>query len=262
MRRISPQHVFEVYRSRAEANEPLGLVGVDARVARYHAGGRTRELRDLDAALDWLTIPSERRFLAFRSIDLAPLNAGYRALTTPRSNLPVVDSESSEVLLATNRPGPNEPNRNPLAAYVLDRAPVPSRSLDVDLGGKLHVLGWDIQTKARKNVDVVVPNIEYEFVIYFRVDERIGGDWETFIHIDGLQRRYNGDHPTLLGKYPFSFWLVGDFIADRFPIRLEPNFAPGFYDVYFGLYSGTRRLEVRRGRHVEDRIVAGKLEIR
>jgi hypothetical protein len=262
MRQISPQHAFEAYRNRAEKNQPLGLVGLDARVARYQAGGRVHELRDLDVALDWLTQPIERRFLALRATDLAALNAGYRALVTPRTNLPILEAKSSEVLLAANRLGSDETNQNPLTRFVLDRAPKPSRPLDVDLGGKLRVLGWDLRTKSGEVAEAAVAGSEYEFIIYYRVDERLGGEWDTFIHIDGLQRRYNGDHPTLLGKYPFVLWLVGDYIADRYPIRLEPYFAPGLYDVYFGLYSGTRRLEVRRGRHEDDRIVGGKLEVR
>jgi hypothetical protein len=80
--------------------------------------------------------------------------------------------------------------------------------------------------------------------------------------VDGFQRRFNGDHPTLAGKYPFNLWHVGDFIADRSEFVLEPNFGAGKYRVYFGLYSGNRRLEVRRGPAAENRLEAGFLDVR
>ena len=56
--------------------------------------------------------------------------------------------------------------------------------------------------------------------------------------------------------------MSGDFIADRSAFALEPNFGAGKYRVYFGLYSGNRRLEVRRGRAEENRLEAGFLDVR
>ncbi|HEY4159480.1 MAG TPA: hypothetical protein VGM29_15330, partial [Polyangiaceae bacterium] len=100
------------------------------------------------------------------------------------------------------------------------------------------------------------------FVIYYHVHAALSGNWETFIHIDGQARRFNGDHPTLHGKYPFNLWRVGDYIADRDEFSLEPNFGAGDYQVYFGLFSGNKRLEVRRGPAQENRLQAGVLHVR
>jgi hypothetical protein len=82
------------------------------------------------------------------------------------------------------------------------------------------------------------------------------------VHIDGYQRRYNGDHPTLDGKYPLNLWRTGDYVADSAEFTLEPNFTAGKYNVYFGLFIGSRRLEVKRGRHSDNRINAGHLDVR
>jgi len=111
-------------------------------------------------------------------------------------------------------------------------------------------------------VAAVAAGRRYTFVIYYRVVQPITGNWETFVHIDGFQRRFNGDHPILDGKYPFNLWHVGDFISDRYDFALEPNFGAGKYRVYFGLYSGNRRLDVRRGQAEENRLDAGYLEVR
>jgi hypothetical protein len=98
-------------------------------------------------------------------------------------------------------------------------------------------------------------------LIYFRVVQPISGRRETFIDIDGFQRRFNAEHATLDGKYPFNLWRVGDFISDRSEFALEPNFGAGKHRVYFGLYNGNRRLEVRRGPAEENRLDAGFLEV-
>ena len=108
----------------------------------------------------------------------------------------------------------------------------------------------------------LAPGERYEFRIAYQVVAPISGKWETFIHIDGHNRRFNGDHDTLGGKYPLQFWQPGDYILDIYPFTLEPSFVPGTYNVYFGLFSGNRRLEVKRGPAQEDRVVAGTIEVR
>ena len=57
----------------------------------------------------------------------------------------------------------------------------------------------------------------------------ITGNWKAFVHIDGHQRRYNGDHNVLDGKYAMNLWHPGDVIVDDFEFQLEPNFTPGAY---------------------------------
>src|SRR6185436_3122676 len=143
-----------------------------------------------------------------------------------------------EILLASNVLLPGEANRNPLDTYVLDEAPRPAHPVDGNFGDQLDVLGWDLFGPDGKPVASAVPGRPYEFRIYYKVVQSISGNWETFVHIDGFQRRFNGDHPTLDGKYPFHLWRVGDYIVDPHTITLEPNFTPGEYNVYFGLFIG------------------------
>jgi hypothetical protein len=175
--------------------------------------------------------------------------------------LPVLDARSSEILLVSNELGDRH-NDNPLEQAVLSTEPHPSHPLDANLGDKLDVLGWDTLDLDGQPMSEIEPGHRYTFVIYYRVVQAITGTWDTFIHIDGFQRRFNGDHPTLEGKYPFNLWRVGDFIADRYDFELEPNFGGGRYQVYFGLYNGNRRLEVRRGKASENRLEAGNVSVR
>jgi 4-amino-4-deoxy-L-arabinose transferase-like glycosyltransferase len=258
---ISPKQVFDTYRQEARPGEPLGMLGAGAAGATYYAG---RNVPSFDAparAFDWLMSAGERRWLVLGQQDLAELNALYRAHQRPARNLPVFDSGSSEILLAASQLTGLH-NDNPLARYLPDAEPRPSHAMSANLGDKLDVLGWDTLDLDGQVVRAVEAGRHYTFIIYFRVVQPIAGNWQTFIHIDGFQRRFNGDHPTLDGKYPFNLWHVGDFIADRCDFVLEPNFGPGKYRVYFGLYSGNRRLEVRRGTAEENRLDGGFVEVR
>lgn len=258
---LSPKDVFDSYRSLAKSGEPLGMLGVGSGSASYYAG-RVVPFSGVQDAFRWLTeAQGERRWLAARSKDLPQLNSSFRALGAPAANLPVLDARSSEILLVSNRLEPNEKNQNPFADWIFAESPNPARKVDGNFGGQLDVVGWDITTPDGRSVSAVRPGQPYQFRIVYHVVASIAGAWETFVHIDGFQRRFNGDHKTLEERYPFNLWRVGDYVQDIYPISLAPNFTPGEYSVYFGLFVGDRRLEVKRGAHNENRLEAGRLRV-
>ena len=259
---ISPKEVFDSYKTHAKAGEALGIVGVGTGAATYYAGRNVPTFENANAAFTWLTEATDRRWLVLRSGDLPQVNSLFRGMPSAPGNVPVLDARSSEILLLSNQLGPGEKNENPFANWVLDRAPTPRMPMDANLGGQLDVLGWEVSDLSGNALDSVVPQKQYQFRTYYKVVASISGNWETFIHIDGFQRRFNGDHPTLESKYPFHLWRVGDFIVDVYPFSLEPNFTPGDYDVFFGLFIGSRRLEVKRGRHNDNRLEGGHLRVR
>jgi 4-amino-4-deoxy-L-arabinose transferase-like glycosyltransferase len=258
---LSPKQTFLAYQELAEPGEKLAMIGTGSGSSSYYAGGNIQSFLNANQAFDWLTTGPGRRWLVMRQSDLAQLNSQFREQSPARANLPVLDATSSEVLLASNRLLPAETNQNPLESVVFSRAPSPRHRLDANLNDQLDVLGWEVRDLDGDVVSSVRPGPRYWFTIYYKVVAPVSGSWDTFIHIDGFQRRFNGDHPTLGGKYPFHLFRVGDFIADRYEFSLEPNFGPGAYHVYFGLFSGSRRMEVKRGRHDDDRVDAGTLDV-
>jgi Dolichyl-phosphate-mannose-protein mannosyltransferase len=260
---LSPKEVFESYQRQKKGDEPLALFGVGGRTAAYYAGGQPLTLRDTTAAYDWLMggDPGGRRFLAVRSEELARMNRAWREKGNP-DNLPVLDARSSQIILVASRLLPGEKNENPLNKIVLTAPPKPQRKLEANLEDKLEVLGFDITDANGKLVDHVSPSKTYHQKTYFKVLAPMQTEWEMFIHIDGFHRRHNGDHKMAQGKYPMSLWLPGDIVVDDYEFKLEPNFSPGPYTNFFGLFAGDSRLKVKSGpQDGDNRINGGAIRV-
>jgi 4-amino-4-deoxy-L-arabinose transferase-like glycosyltransferase len=263
---LSPKDAFESYSTRHGAGEPLGLLGLRARAARYYSGGDdTRRLTSPMAALTWLNTgramsPPQRRWLVLKRKDLAELNALHRQ--TMRTNLPVVDADTGEILLASSDLA-GAKNHNPLSEMVFNAPPDRiQRPVEATFDDKLQALGWEVRDQSDKLVDWVVPGSTYTMRIYYRVQASMTRGYRSFIHIDGYQRRHNGDHEVLGGAYRMRHWRPGDVIADSYEMTLEPNFLPGQYTVYFGFFSGKQRLEVSAGKHHDNRVNGGVLVVK
>jgi 4-amino-4-deoxy-L-arabinose transferase-like glycosyltransferase len=248
---LSPKEVFTTYRQ-ACGGAPLALLGVGSRTAAYYAGAQPEALGDPASAYRWLTgAGGERRCLAMKADELPKLNALWREhAPEPRTNLPVIDARSSQILLASSALGSAEKNDNPLDALVLGSPPRPQRRLDVNLDDQLEVVGLDLTDDRGRLVEAVSPGRTYHLKTTYRVLARVATEWRPFLHIDGSARRHNGDHTMLGGKYPMSLWLPGDVVVDDTELKLEPNFTPGTYTIWFGLAVGDRctdRLRVKAG---------------
>jgi len=221
------------------------------------------QFHDSASAYQWLMGGGgSRRFVAMKAEELPKLNQLYRERSSPRANLPVLDARSSQILLVASSLEGSEKNQNPLGKILLSSPPSPQRKLDVNMEDKLLVLGYDITDLNGKRVDVVAPGRAYHMRTYYKVLAPITTEWEAFIHIDGYRRRHNGDHKPMEGKYPFALWLKDDLLVDEYEFKLEPNFSPGSYTVYFGLFVGDTRLKVKSGPSDGDnRINGGTLQV-
>jgi hypothetical protein len=261
---LSPKEVFESYRHLCPG-APLALLGVGGRTSAYYAGGQPQTLNDPAGAYQWMTAGGgERRCLALKAEELPKLNQLWREhAAEPRTNLPIVDARSSQILLAASSLNPGEKNENPLSSMVLSAPPPhPWRKIDANLEDKLEVLSIDLLDDRGHPVDAVSPARTYHLRTYYKVLAPVGSEWEAFIHIDGFHRRHNGDHKPLSGKYPMSLWLPGDLVADDHEFKLEPNFTPGTYTIFFGLFVGETRLKVKSGPSDGDnRINGGALRV-
>lgn len=257
---LSPKEAFDAYAHLRHPGEPLALLSVRSRAAAYYAGGEAPSFTDASRAFAWLTQnKDQRRWLLVKADDLPRMNHLYRGQTS--KNLPILDGRSSQILLASNILG-DHVNESWLAKLVLDDPPSPALPLDVMFEDQLAAIGWEVADKRGRVVPTVVPATRYHLRIYYRVQKPITAKWKAFVHIDGFQRRFNGDHDVLDGKYPTNLWRAGDVVVDDLELQLEPNFTPGDYNVYFGFFTGDARFRVTRGEHHDNRVVAGVIHVR
>jgi len=257
---LSPKEVFEAYARLHGPDEPLALVGVRSRTAAYYSGGEVESFSDAGRAFTWLTERmDQRRWLVVKSDDLPKLNSLYRKQVG--RNLPVLDGRSSQILLVSNQLGEHR-NESWLTSILLDDPVEPAHRVDALFEDQLQVLGWEITDRSGRPVADVVPQTKYRMRFFYKVLRPITGSWKAFIHIDGFQRRFNGDHAVLDGKYPMSLWQPDDVIVDDAEIQLEPNFTPGDYTVFFGFFAGESRFRVTRGPNHENRVNGGALRVR
>ncbi len=260
-RQVAPKHLVDRYRELARPGELLGMLGSGSAAARYRGARDAVGFEDARAAFEWLEASGgARRFLALPSRDLPELNAAFRALHG--ENLPILDARSSEVFLASSARRPAERDEGPLSTLVLSREPRPDHPLRATLGRELSVLGWSLRSATGEPLRAVSVGQAAQLVVYYQVLAPLRGSWRTFVHLDGLQRRFNADHEPLHDKYPPRYWQRGDILADVTELQLEPYFSPGPYRLYFGLFSGEQRLPVTNGAHSEDRVEAGTLHVR
>lgn len=261
---LSPKGVFERYTRSKKSGDEIALLAVGARAASYYAGGDVSAVGTVDEAVRWLAAPqAHRRFLVFRGTDLARLNALWRGQGSPPRNAFVLDDRSSEVLLAASALAAGEMNANPLEVVLPSVMPVPQRPLHVDLEGKIEVVGIDIVDAAGKPLEFVSPGRKFRMRTIMKVNAPLSADYDFFIHMDGQnRRRHNGDHKVAKGRFPTSLWRPGDVVVDDFETALEPNFGPGAYTIYFGLYAGDQRLKIAAGpADGDNRINGGALRV-
>ncbi|HEY4119008.1 MAG TPA: glycosyltransferase family 39 protein [Byssovorax sp.] len=255
---LSPKEVFEAYaRLEGHRGEPLALLNVRARAASYYSGGDVEAIADPVRAWEWLKAGG-RRWLVLRAEDLPKVNSLSRQDT--KKNLPVLDARSSQILLASNELG-GEKNQTTLATIALDEPPAPTHVVHATFEDQLETIGWDVIEDGKK-VESVVPGTKYKLRVYYHVLRPISATWKAFVHVDGYQRRYNGDHVVCDGRYPMVLWQPGDDIADELEFQLEPNFTPGDYNVYFGFFLGESRWRITEGPEQDNRVDGGSIHVR
>lgn len=258
---LSPAGVYSAYARLASREEPLAVMGDGAvKGSLFYATGPLKSFKTLEPAVDWLGAPSEpRKWLILKGPDLARANARYRE--KHRINLPILNADSSEILLASNTLA-NEDSKSPLDDIVLQAPPTLRHTPKGAWGSELELVGWELRLLGQKEpTDTIAPGKTYNFVTAYRVLKPVTGTWESFIHIDGNGKRINGDHQLTGNKYPLRNWLPGDIIVDDFELKVDPTYDNGEYTVYFGLFSGNQRYKLTAGEGTDDRLSAGVVRV-
>ncbi|MBI5490660.1 MAG: hypothetical protein HY905_25220 [Deltaproteobacteria bacterium] len=246
----------------------LYLLQVEPAATRYYpslAGGKI--VQNLDEAVAWLAAATREkpRFLVFPSKNqvLNEVNQKYR----DRRNgalLPVISDPNGRYLLAVSDPEPGEANRSPLARVLLLERPTPEYPvLESNFDNKVRYLGYDITSYPDGTV-AAFDNVTITH--YWECTKAITGDYEVFVHIDGMGDRINGDHEPAEGLYPTRYWRPGDVIIDRQQLRIpffaRPSVRPDAYTMYVGMFRGEARMPLVDGEGNDNRLYGGVIRVR
>ncbi|GAC1394213.1 MAG: hypothetical protein NVSMB47_02840 [Polyangiales bacterium] len=259
---FSPKGLFSTYRTLGKG-QPIALLGVNARTAAYDLdNAQPTVLADPKASYEWLTKDDgQRKWLALRSEHLAELNKLWREKASPRTNLPIIDGRSAQVLLASSLLE-GHINESPLEKMILAESPTatsdcdkhacaPTHPLDCDIDGKLRCVGWELTDDKGRILTSVTSGEKVQLRLIDRVTAKVSGGWQIFIHVEQpgtATARKTWDHVPLQSKYPMDDWLPGDVIVDDSEFNLEPNMRSGAPIMLLtGFFSGTSRLPLVSG---------------
>jgi hypothetical protein len=246
----------------------LVLLQVEPAATRYYpslAPGKI--MANVDEAVNWLAdAPAGKpRFLVFPSRN-AVLNEVNQKFRDRRNGalLPVISDPAGRYMLAVSELAANEPNRSPLARVILLQRPHPRYPvLEGNFDNKVKYLGYDITSYPDGTV-AALQNVTITH--YWECLATLTGDYEVFVHVDGMGDRINGDHDPAEGLFPTRYWRPGDIIVDRQQLRIpffvRPSARPDAYQMYLGLFRGESRLPLVEGEGNDNRLYGGVLRVR
>lgn len=253
---FSARETFETYERLRREGDRLAEYRVPGRSAAFYSRGTVEEIRNPQAGAVALDRPG-RVFVVLARKELASLDQTFRRRT--KRHLVVLDDRSQWLLLAANRPIPGARDLNPIARFVRSSPTRPEHPVRAEIeGGKLVFEGYDVDPDG-----AIGAGESFTITWHWHVVERLVGNYEPFVHIDGMGQRLNGDHEPVDGLYPLRYWSEGDFILDRQTLRVPVNYRPGSYTIFLGFFQGSNRFEVTDGPNDgDDRIRAGVLRVR
>jgi 4-amino-4-deoxy-L-arabinose transferase-like glycosyltransferase len=117
------------------------------------------------------------------------------------------------------------------------REPPPINALDivhplvVDLGGKVRLLGYNIESGFR-------PGDYIHLTLFWQALVEMDQDYTIFTHLTDAKGHLWGqkDNPPVDGFYPTTGWKAEEIVRDQYDILISPDAPPGEYQIEVGMY--------------------------
>lgn len=131
--------------------------------------------------------------------------------------------------------------------YILKKAPKPQKVLNVNLEGKMTMLGYDVKADDPKPGDTV------EVTWYWKVHKEPGAGWRLFTHGigDGDSWLNLDKHGDVRAHFQPEHWRKGMIIKDRQRIRIPKDWSHNRIELRTGLWRGALRLKAS-GKHMDN----------
>ena len=132
--------------------------------------------------------------------------------------------------------------------------------LEVDLGGEVRLLGYNIESGFR-------PGDGIHLTLFWQALGEMDKDYTVFTHLTDAKGHIWGqkDNPPVDGFYPTTGWEMGEIVRDQYDILISPDAPPGEYQIEVGMYlaeTGERLLVVDpQIGQVADRILIDGIQI-
>ncbi len=139
--------------------------------------------------------------------------------------------------------------------------PAIQHPLEVNLGNKVELLGYDLDRTLAK------PGDSLHLILHWRGLKAMEESYTVFTHLlDGESRIWGQkDNVPQAGAYPTTLWAEGEVVVDEYEIIVKPDAPPGQYVIEVGMYlpQSGERLPVldELGQVQGDRILLGVIEI-
>ena len=79
-----------------------------------------------------------------------------------------------------------------------------------------------------------------ELTFIYKIVKPVTRPWKVFVHIDSkAPPRIIGDHPFAGGYCPASTFQAGDYVIDRFDVRVPDSANRGEHRVWTGFFVGS-----------------------
>jgi hypothetical protein len=149
------------------------------------------------------------------------------------------------------------PRREPPPISALDM----DHPLEVDLGGKVRLLGYNIESGFR-------PGDSIHLTLFWQVLEEMDRSYTVFTHLIDEENRIwaQKDNPPVDGFYSTTKWRVGEIVRDQYDLLISPETQPGEYQLEIGMYlveTGRRLAILSEETHspVGDKVVLGTIQV-
>jgi hypothetical protein len=132
---------------------------------------------------------------------------------------------------------PEEPFYRVVTPPVIDVAP--TYPLDVWADDRLHILGYDLLTRAVRAGDPLI------LVLYQSVSERMEDIWMPYARLGPVEARWTTDSRLLTSQ-----WLPGEVVVERYELPVPFTLPPGEYPLHLGyadLSGGRAELDLSTG---------------
>ncbi|TEU12804.1 MAG: hypothetical protein E3J21_20180 [Anaerolineales bacterium] len=148
-----------------------------------------------------------------------------------RLEVNVIDSHSWQILEPDGEVKMlSEPLEIPRSSLSIEALDV-EHSLGADLGGKVRLLGYNIESGFR-------PGDNIHLTLFWQCLEEIEQSYTVFIHLvdagDGIVAQK--DNPPVDGFYPTTKWEVGEIVRDQYDLVIPSDVPSGEYRLTMGMY--------------------------